>query len=234
MASRIAVITGANRERGLGFATAIALAERGLRVIATGRDRAQVEALLAPARARGLDLVAEQLDVGDDASVEGLFARLDREHAGRIDVLVNNAGGIFPGGDTLHVASSTMLAAFDTNALGPLRMAQRAVPRMLAANYGRIVNVGTGMAGLGEMNGGSPAYRVSKTALNAVTRVVHAELRGDVKINSVCPGWVQTDMGGRNATRTIAEGIEGIVWAATLPSEGPSGGFFRDGERIAW
>lgn len=230
---RMAIVTGANRERGLGHAAVLALAEQGQRVIASGRRLGELEALYAPERARGLPIELAELDVCDDASVDALFRRVEREFEGRVDVLINNAGAIFPGG-TFEVASERLITAFDTNAVGAYRMCQRAVPRMLAAGFGRIFNVSTGMAGLAEMNGGSPAYRLSKTALNAVTRVFHAELHGDVLINSVCPGWVQTDMGGRHATRSIADGVAGIVWAATLPSGGPSGGFFRDGRPIPW
>lgn len=230
---RSAIVTGANRERGLGHAAVLALAERGYRVIACGRSHAELERVYAPVRARDLAIELAELDVCDDGSIEAMFGRVDREFEGRVDVLINNAGAIFPAG-TFEVAAERLITAFDTNAVGPYRMCQRAVPRMLAAGYGRIVNVSTGMAGLGEMDGGSPAYRLSKTALNAVTRVFHAELHGDVLINSVCPGWVQTDMGGRGATRSVAEGVAGIVWAATLPSGGPSGGFFRDGKPIAW
>jgi NAD(P)-dependent dehydrogenase (short-subunit alcohol dehydrogenase family) len=88
------------------------------------------------------------------------------------------------------------------------------------------------MGALSDMGGGYPAYRVSKAALNALTRVFHAEARGNVKVNSVCPGWVRTDMGGGGASQSVEEGSAGIVWAATLPDDGPSGGFFRDGKSI--
>jgi NAD(P)-dependent dehydrogenase (short-subunit alcohol dehydrogenase family) len=101
--------------------------------------------------------------------------------------------------------------------------------------YGRIVNVSTGLASLEDMGGGSPGYRVSKTALNVLTRILASELRGSgILVNAVNPGWVQTDMGGAGATRTVEEGAEALVWAVTLPNNGPNGGFFRDREPVAW
>jgi NAD(P)-dependent dehydrogenase (short-subunit alcohol dehydrogenase family) len=100
---------------------------------------------------------------------------------------------------------------------------------------GRVVNVSSGMGQLSEMNGGCPGYRLSKVALNAVTRIFADELQGTkIKVNSVCPGWVRTDMGGPNAQLSVEEGAKGIVWAATLPDDGPSGGFFRHGEPMPW
>jgi NAD(P)-dependent dehydrogenase (short-subunit alcohol dehydrogenase family) len=132
------------------------------------------------------------------------------------------------------VSTETILDAVDNNALGALRMIRRALPAMNRNRYGRIVNVSTGMSSLSDMGGGSVPYRISKTALNAITRVAHAEAGRNVKVNSVCPGWVRTDMGGASAPRGVAKGAAGIVWAATLPDDGPSGGFFRDGKAVDW
>jgi NAD(P)-dependent dehydrogenase (short-subunit alcohol dehydrogenase family) len=101
--------------------------------------------------------------------------------------------------------------------------------------YGRIVNVSTGLAALEDMGGGSPGYRISKTALNALTRILASELRGSpILVNAVNPGWVQTDMGGSGATRSVEEGAEALVWAATLPNSGPTGGFFQDRRPVPW
>jgi NAD(P)-dependent dehydrogenase (short-subunit alcohol dehydrogenase family) len=114
-------------------------------------------------------------------------------------------------------------------------MCQAFLPLMKKNDYGRVVNVSSGMGQLNDMGGAWPAYRISKTALNALTRIFAAELAGtNVKVNSVCPGWVRTAMGGRSATRSLQEGAAGIVWAATIEDDGPTGGFFRDGERIEW
>ena len=121
------------------------------------------------------------------------------------------------------------------NLFGAWRLCEAFVPLMQRNNYGRIVNVSSGMGALNEMRGGSPAYRVSKTALNALTRILASELWGSgILVNSVCPGWVRTDMGGSGASRSVEEGADTLVWAATLADNGPTGGFFRDRRPITW
>lgn len=106
---------------------------------------------------------------------------------------------------------------------------------MRQQNYGRIVNLSSGMGQLSEMNGCCPGYRTSKTALNALTRLLADELSGsNVLINALCPGWVRTEMGGEQATRDVTEGADTAIWLATLPDGGPSGGFFRDRKPIPW
>lgn len=236
--TQTAVITGANR--GLGFATARALAELGYRVVVTARDLAKAEDAAGQLTRDGLQAFGASLDVSIDQSVNAFFDWLDERGLG-IDVLINNAGAIFERQHAdrwdvgvLEVPADVAATAFDTNTLGAYRMMMRALPRMNEAGFGRIVNVSSGMGALHEMGGGYPAYRMSKAALNAATRIFALEASGDVKVNAVCPGWVQTDMGGDHATRTIEEGIAGIVWAATLPGDGPTNGFFRDGRPIAW
>jgi len=234
MTQHIAIVTGANR--GLGLAACRELARRGHKVVLTARNGEDAESAAAVLRGEGLDVMAARLDVSSDRSVADFDRHVVRKLE-RVDVLVNNAGAIFePKGarGTGEVEPAVLTAAFETNTLGAYRLTRMLLPRMNQAGYGRVVNVSSGMGGITEMGGGSPAYRVSKAALNALTRIFHAEARGDVKVNSVCPGWVQTDMGGRSATRTLEEGVAGIVWAATLPADGPSGGFFRDGKPIAF
>lgn len=238
MEQRIAVVTGANR--GLGLQTARELALRGYRVVLGCRDVAKGEAAAAGLRTAGLEVHATLLDVRSDAIVDTFITTVREEH-GRIDVLVNNAGSIIEADlghgappSTVDVPAETILRAFDNNTVGAYRLCRAVLPLMNAARYGRIVNVSSGMGALDEMVGGWPAYRISKAALNAVTRVFAAEAGSGVKINSVCPGWVRTDMGGANAPRDIEEGATGIVWAATLPDDGPTGGFFRDRQAIAW
>ena len=113
-------------------------------------------------------------------------------------------------------------------------MMQKALPMMQQGDYGRIVNVSSGMGALSDMGSGAVPYRVSKTALNALTLLAAQEAAANVKVNAVCPGWVRTDMGGQSATRDVPTGARGIVWAATLPDDGPTGGFFRDGKAIEW
>ena len=234
--SPVAVVTGASR--GLGLEACRRLAERGYRVVLTARREAEGRAAAEALASRGLDVRFHALDVTDVASVRALGHALKAEF-GRIDCLVNNAG-IFPNPEPGSESSSIFRADLDTirrgmetNTLGPLLVCQTLIPLM--EGRGRVVNVSSGMGQLSEMNGCCPGYRLSKTALNAVTRILADELRGTgVKVNSVCPGWVRTDMGGPEATLSVEEGARGIVWAATLPDDGPSGGFFRHGEPIAW
>jgi NAD(P)-dependent dehydrogenase (short-subunit alcohol dehydrogenase family) len=149
---------------------------------------------------------------------------------------VNNAGisidrGQYGVGADLDVVRETL----EMNLFGAWRLCEAFVPLMQRNRYGRIVNISSGMGALNDMGGGSPAYRVSKTSLNALTRVLASELRGTgILVNSVCPGWVQTDMGGLGASRTVEEGADTPVWAATLPNNGPNGCFFRDRRQIPW
>lgn len=232
----VAVVTGAYR--GLGYETCRQLAMLGYRVMLCARKPAEGQAAAEALQREGLDVSFHALDVTDDAAIQGLANYL-QEHYGRLDVLVNNAG-IFPdqapweGGSSVFKADlATIREGFETNTLGPLRLCQILIPLM--KGRGRVVNVSSGMGQLSEMNGCCPGYRLSKTALNAVTRIFHDELLGSgVKINSVCPGWVRTEMGGKEAPLPVEEGAKGIVWAATLPDDGPSGGFFRHGEAIDW
>jgi NAD(P)-dependent dehydrogenase (short-subunit alcohol dehydrogenase family) len=234
--SPVAVITGAYR--GLGLETCRQLAERGYRVVLCARREAEGLAAAEALAGRGLEVQFHALDVTDADSVRRLADDL-RGQYGRIDCLVNNAG-IFPDSEPGSGESSVFRARLDTirrgletNTLGPLLVCQALIPLM--GGRGRVVNVSSGMGQLSEMNGCCPGYRLSKTALNALTRILADELRGTgVKVNSVCPGWVRTEMGGPEATLSVEEGAQGIVWAATLPEDGPSGGFFRHGEAIPW
>ncbi len=234
---RIALVTGANR--GLGLATATALARQGIRVILTSRDVASGEAATQALRAEELAVEFLPLDVTSDDSVARLAATVRERHS-QLDILVNNAG-IFPdaadpgGASALTTGLETIRRAFDTNTLGPLRLCQALIPLMRRSPAGRVVNVSSGMGQLAGMNGGYAAYRLSKTALNALTRILADELQDtDILVNAVCPGWVRTAMGGPNATRPIEEGIDTIVWLATLPQGSPSGLFFRDRQPIPW
>lgn len=226
MRTRTAIVTGANR--GIGLETARQLAAAGLRVIAAARDPASGETA-----ARSVGAEYAQLDVSDEAS-RLAFRDWTAEHAPQVDVLVNNAG-IYQetDGKGLEADLNTLRSTLEVNTLGPLRLVQLLAP--LLATGAQIINVSSGMGQLSEMGGGSPAYRISKTALNAVTRILAAELSGrGVAVNSVCPGWVRTDMGGPSATRPVEKGAETIVWLALQGPGGPSGGFFRDREPIPW
>ncbi len=229
--ARTALVTGANR--GLGFEASRQLGRLGYRVVVSARDLAAAERAAETLRGEGLDAVAFELDVSSDESC----ARL--AELGPVDALVNNAGIVpdssEPSRSALVVATDRLREAFETNTLGSYRVTQALAPGMRDRGYGRIVNVTSGMGQLSDMNGGNPAYRVSKTGLNALTRIFASELAGTgVLVNSVCPGWVRTDMGGPSARLSPEEGVETIVWAATLPDDGPTGGFFRYKQPIPW
>ncbi len=236
----VALVTGANR--GIGLAVVEALAKRGFQVILTARHAQRGDVAAERLADRGLDVRPHALDVTSEQSIAAL-GEFVRSRCGRLDVLINNAG-ILPDGHGIEDASrasvfnaslDTVKLAMDVNVYGPLLLAQELVPLMRQRGRGRIVNVSTGMAQLSDMGGRFPAYRLSKTALNALTRILAAETADDgILVNAVCPGWVRTDMGGPQAERSPEEAAEGIVWAATLPDDGPSGGFFRDGQRLDW
>ncbi len=233
--TKIAVVTGANR--GLGFETCRQLARLGLRVFLTSRDPAKGEAATETLRGEGLDVPYRPLDVTRADQVQHLAEHIASEH-GRLDVLVNNAGVFLdrydpPGNSVLDSDLDAVRRTLETNLYGALRVSQALIPLM--RGEGRVVNVSSGMGQLTEMNGCCPGYRFSKVGLNALTRILADELHDTrIKVNSVCPGWVRTDMGGPHAARSIADGVDTIVWLATLSDDGPSGGFFRDRRPIPW
>ncbi|HSA50755.1 MAG TPA: SDR family oxidoreductase [Yinghuangia sp.] len=228
----VALVTGANR--GIGYEVVRQLAVLGHTVLLSARSKDAAGA--AAARLTGMpgEVHPLVLDVTDEAGV-ARAAETVADRFGRLDVLVNNAAVHY---DTWQRAVGADLAvvreAMDTNLYGPWRTAQAFLPLLRASGRGRIVNVSSEAASLTNMGGGTPAYTASKTALNALTRMLAAELRGDrVLVNAVCPGWVATDMGGPGG-RPVGDGAAGVVWAATLPDDGPTGGFFRDGRPLPW
>ncbi|MEE8309027.1 MAG: SDR family oxidoreductase [Hyphomicrobium sp.] len=234
---RVALVTGANR--GMGLEIVRQLSRLGLIAVLAARDIEKGKVASATLAAEEFDVPVVALDVTDADSIRAAVAEV-RGLFGRIDVLVNNAAilmeGLLPEDTSvLDVSGDLVKQTFFTNTVGPLRMIQATVPGMRARGYGRIVNLSSGAGQLAEMGGGFPAYRLSKSALNALTRITAAELGAhEIKINSVCPGWVRTDMGGPHATRTVEHGAETAVWLATLPEDGPTGGFFRDMKPIPW
>jgi NAD(P)-dependent dehydrogenase (short-subunit alcohol dehydrogenase family) len=233
-AERIALVTGGNR--GIGFEISQALAQRGLAVVLTARDATQGKAAVKTLHDKGLEVEFQRLDVTSCRSIRACVASV-AERRGRIDVLVNNAGVLLDprGSRFLDSKLDAYRDTLETNFFGPLQLAQSVVPLMKANRYGRIVSLSSGLGQLEEMGTGTPAYRVSKTALNALTRILAAEFReSNILANSMCPGWVKTGMGGDHAPRTAAEGADTAVWLATLPDDGPTGGFFRDRKAIPW
>lgn len=230
--SLIALVTGANR--GLGLETTRQLAEKGYRVILTSRSESGREAAQA-FRGQGLDVVFHQLDVTDGQSIAELDEYLN-ENYDRLDVLINNAGIHYDTfQNTLNADFAIVEEALRVNALGPWRVSKALMPMLKKSESSCIVNVSSSSGSFADSWPGTPAYSMSKTALNMLTIKMAADLEGtSVKVNSVCPGWVRTDMGGPEAPRDVTEGAGSILWAALLPEDGPSGGFFRDGEAISW
>ena len=231
--SRVAIVTGASR--GLGLETCRQLARRGCRVILTSRDPAKGKAAAEGLRQAGGDVTFLPLDVTDSKAILRLRDRVLKQF-GRADVLVNNAAiYLDEGRSVLKTDLDNFRATMETNVYGPVALCQAFVPLMLKHRYGRVVNVSSGSGQLSTMGDDTPAYNVSKAALNALTRMVADATAGtNVLVNSVCPGWVRTDMGGPRAARSVEHGAETIVWLATLPDGGPTGGFFRDRRRIPW
>jgi NAD(P)-dependent dehydrogenase (short-subunit alcohol dehydrogenase family) len=227
---RVALVSGGNR--GIGLEIVRQLAEMGIMVILGSRDEKEGQTA-----AQGLsgDVIVRQLDVADVTSVDRLAASVEEEF-GRLDILVNNAGISNDEGQRgVDADLDRVREALEANLLGAWRLCEAFIPLMRRHDYGRIVNISSGMAALDDMGGGSPAYRVSKTALNALTRILASELRGSgILVNSVSPGWVRTDMGGSGASRSVEEGADTPVWAATLPNNGPNGGLFHDRRPIPW
>ena len=231
---KIAIVTGGNR--GIGHEIARQLAKSDLFVIVGARDAVKCEAALEALRKTSADVAAFPLDVNDTRSVRRFVEHVEKQH-GSPSVLVNNAGVYPEATDAKVVDSSTAVwrETFETNLFGAVRMCREVVPLMKKLRYGRIVNISSGLGQLHQMGEGSPAYRVSKAALNALTRTLAAEVAGSgILVNSMSPGWVKTDMGGDEAPRTVEEGADTAVWLSLLPSSGPTGQFFRDRKPIPW
>lgn len=233
-AARIALVTGGNR--GIGYEICRQLAGRGVAVVLTARDAGKGKTAVKALRDEGLDVEFHRLDVTSCRSIRACVAAV-AERRGRIDVLVNNAGIMIDprGSRFLDSKLDTYRDTLETNLYGPLQLAQAVVPLMKANRYGRIVNISSGLGQLADMGLGTPSYRISKTALNALTRILAAEFKeNNILVNSLSPGWVRTRMGGESAPRTPEQAADTALWLATLPDDGPSGGFFQDRKPIDW
>ncbi len=231
--TRVAIVTGANR--GIGYELARQLAAAGTLVIATARTEQPACETAAKLRAEGADVRPATLDLTDQDSIDGLVADSITQHS-RIDVLVNNAAiaidarmpAAQPDLDTAH-------RTIETNLIGTWRMCAAVIPHMRAAGYGRILNLTTHMAILSEMKAGSPSYRISKTGINALTRILADELAGTgILINAASPGRVQTRIGPAHADRSPAEAASELLWLTALPPSGPTGGVFYQGASLPW
>jgi NAD(P)-dependent dehydrogenase (short-subunit alcohol dehydrogenase family) len=233
-AERVAIVTGANR--GMGLETCRQLAAKGLRVVLTSRDESRGRAAAAALKDEGHDVDFHQLDVTDADSLAALAGHLAATYD-RLDVLVNNAGALFDddANRALDTARESIRRSFETNCLGALAVCQALVPLMVKNRYGRIVNVSDVIAATNGDTNGRPALQISKAALNAVTRLLAAELEGTgVLVNASWPGRVQTEMGGSDAPLSVEEGVDTTVWLATLRDDGPTGGLFQDNKVIRW
>jgi NAD(P)-dependent dehydrogenase (short-subunit alcohol dehydrogenase family) len=231
-ASRVAVVSGANR--GIGREVTRQLAQRGFTVILGSRELDPGSKAAEEFNAEGLNVVAHQLDITEQSSVDSLASYISEEH-GCLDAVVNNAAIHY---DTWQRASTADVAvvaeAWETNVVGPWRFCLALLPLLRNSDHARIVNVSSEAGSLTNMGGGIPAYRVTKTALNALTRMLAAELRPEgILVNAVCPGWVSTEMGGPGG-RPVTDGAASVLWAIDLGDDGPSGGFFRDGRPLPW
>ena len=240
MKQQVALVTGSNR--GIGFEIARQLAMKKIQVVLTSRNSTNGEAALKKLTGDGGSIkkvVSMQLDVSSQVSVDGLLNEVEKTF-GRLDILVNNAAILSDRDDLLASSADleTVKATLETNLIGAWRMCKAFIPLMKKNGYGRIVNVSSGAGEFEYMatSGGYwPAYSVSKASLNALTVMLASELRGtNILVNAVCPGWVRTDMGGSNATRSVEEGAATPVWLATLPNGGPTGHNYYDKKQISW
>ena len=229
---RTALVTGANR--GIGLEVCRQLARQGHDVILTARDGAKAKAAAARLRADG-SVAPAVLDVTDARTIQ-LLARELASRGVRVDIVVNNAAVLV--GESRGVLETTdddLRATFETNVFSAVAVCRAFVPGMIALRFGRVVNVSSQAGQLASMGTYAPSYSMSKSALNAFTRQLAAATRGKgILVNSACPGWVRTDMGGPTATRSVEEGADTIVWLATLHGRGPTGGFFSDRREIEW
>jgi NAD(P)-dependent dehydrogenase (short-subunit alcohol dehydrogenase family) len=231
---RVALVTGANR--GLGLETTRQLLARGLTVVMTGRDDRSLRrarASLEEAVRTRATVVA--MDVTDTESIAAA-RRIVSDEVGPVEVLVNNAAILLSeNAEALSIPPRDYRATFETNLFGVIEVCRAFVPEMARRRYGRVVNVSSGAGQLTGMSTYAPAYSMSKAALNAFTRILASTCRDrGILVNSVDPGWVRTDMGGKSAPRSLEEGADTIVWLATLADDGPTGGFFHDRQPIDW
>lgn len=230
---RVALVTGANR--GLGLETTRQLLAKGMTVVMAGRDAVALERARYTVEGAHTRAVVVPMNVTDPTSIAAA-ARFVTDRVGAVDVLVNNAAVLLAENEEiLAIPPSGYRDTFETNVFGVIDVCRTFVPEMARRRYGRVVNVSSGAGQLMTMSTYAPAYSMSKAALNAFTRILASTYRdGGVLVNAADPGWVRTDMGGPSAPRSPQEGADTIVWLATLPDDGPTGGFFRDRRAIEW
>jgi NAD(P)-dependent dehydrogenase (short-subunit alcohol dehydrogenase family) len=238
MKQRTILITGSNR--GIGNATGLELCKLGHTVLFTARSLSSLDATKQICTDQGYKAEYYELDVSKLSSIQKLYKDIAKRHQ-HIDTLINNAGILIDRDYPLQAVDDKISAmpldkletTIQTNLVGPIMMIQTFTSMLKKSSSGIIVNFSSTLGSLTDMGSGMPSYRISKCALNAVTRICATELEG-IKVNSIHPGWVQTDMGGKQASLTIAESVPGVVWAATLPKDGPTGKFFFNQKEIDW
>lgn len=230
---KLAVVTGANK--GIGFEICKQLAQKGIEVILTARSDDKGKKAEQELKSQCLDVKYHQLDVSDEESVKNI-AKFIESNYGKLDILINNAG-IFKDyeGGVLHGDINNIKETLDTNLFGALLVSRHLVPLMQKQNYGRVINISSGMGQLSDMGGGSIGYRLSKVSLNAMTKILANEVKNNnILVNTMCPGWVKTDMGGNNAHRTVEQGADTAVWLSISDENQKTGAFFRDRKEIDW
>ena len=233
MDKKIAVVTGGNR--GIGFQVCRDIAKKGIKVLLTARNSEKGMESAEILQSEGLDVTFYELDVSSAESIDTFYNRVAEEF-GRIDVLVNNAA-IIPDARSsgLSLEIQELQVSLETNVYGIILLSQKIITLMIKNNYGRIINMSSGMGQFADMGSGYLAYRISKTAVNTITKVLANETDShNIQINSVDPGWVKTEMGGAGASLSVEEGADTIVWLSTQPDDSPTGMFYKKREIIPW
>lgn len=230
---KVAIVTGSNK--GIGFETCRQLASLGLNVVLTSRDEAKGQAAQKKLGDEGTTVLFHRLDVTDQASVTDLAVWVAKE-LGRLDVLINNAGISLGYKETLFdIGPKDFEQVVQTNLIGAYNTSRALIPLMQENQYGRVVMVSSGYGAMAAMTARNGSYKISKLALNGLCRILASEVNPrEIKINTMAPGWVRTDMGGPMAQRSPAQGAETIIHLATLPDDGPTGFFFQDKKTISW
>ncbi len=230
---QIILVTGANR--GLGLESVNQLAQKGHKVLLSSRNLGQGQNQVNKLKREGKDVDFIFLDLNNPHEFLNVKEQI-ADRYGALDVLINNAAIHYDQlNDVTDPNFQIVEEAIQTNLLNTWKLTVALLPLIRKSTAGKIVNVSSGSGALTDMDGGTPAYSISKAGLNVLTIKLALKLKSEgILVNSTCPGWVRTDMGGVSAPRSIQEGAKGIVWAATLPKNGPTGGFFRDGQPIAW